>query len=573
MHEITIKAQSYRGLVRQYFEFSVPAIPFIGDGGYAATSKTAYHFSGWLDILVDGVDKVVGRIDTNMIETTSSEIEGENDCRHYHCDGSLHGVSGIISQFQSQHHEYPFVERISEPWTGQTYTSCGCISNNHRQVKSFSGDDRTIRFTGVISAGPLFGNRCYYDTVIEKIVFRLNSVQADKDLRNISFDVSCTVTFGLSKLYILRQWGDYYLVDQMDSEGQSVGTGKYRIREGFDTFITRFTDETFPVFRARMYSESWNRRKAIVKDLLAKVRRDEYDYGDATLEAAQSARYVNINSLAYFKDFIEVGSLAKAVMKLEIPLEFIADLRQWRKRLLALAGETSRPGLAIDAVNAETRKRVKRLLRQTTKANLGVWLSAHYGWRLTAADTEEIASAIERLATELYEPYPTDTLSASHTSSWDTQNIHDIEVTQRCRLIVSSYTREQREFLERTQNISRILYDLDLMPSLANIWDMVPLSFVADWITPIGDAFERIEDTKYLQTLPIMRSCYSTKLTWSRIHTYSDNGWNFEGNLYYSYYERTCLLGSCIPPKYRPPELRLFRPIHWLELSAIIFGD
>lgn len=43
---------------------------------------------------------------------------------------------------------------------------------------------------------------------------------------------------------------------------------------------------------------------------------------------------------------------------------------------------------------------------------------------------------------------------------------------------------------------------LGLDPSLYNIWDMVPFSFVVDWFVPIGDNLERISNQTWAATMP-----------------------------------------------------------------------
>jgi hypothetical protein len=52
----------------------------------------------------------------------------------------------------------------------------------------------------------------------------------------------------------------------------------------------------------------------------------------------------------------------------------------------------------------------------------------------------------------------------------------------------------------------RALYEADLWPTAANLWDMVPFSFVADWLGPTGEEFEYQEKVGYMRTLPILRT-------------------------------------------------------------------
>lgn len=55
----------------------------------------------------------------------------------------------------------------------------------------------------------------------------------------------------------------------------------------------------------------------------------------------------------------------------------------------------------------------------------------------------------------------------------------------------------------------RHAYEWDYFPSLANIWDAVPLSFVVNWFVNVGDIFEdvdRLVQSRYYNTVGIMPS-------------------------------------------------------------------
>lgn len=55
---------------------------------------------------------------------------------------------------------------------------------------------------------------------------------------------------------------------------------------------------------------------------------------------------------------------------------------------------------------------------------------------------------------------------------------------------------------------------LGLSTPLSTIWEIIPFSFVADWLLPIGDNFSRVEDK--LGMHETVRSCDVSNVVWSR---------------------------------------------------------
>jgi hypothetical protein len=55
------------------------------------------------------------------------------------------------------------------------------------------------------------------------------------------------------------------------------------------------------------------------------------------------------------------------------------------------------------------------------------------------------------------------------------------------------------------------LSNAGIQPSLKNFWDLVPYSFVIDWVLPIGDYLEHIDDERYIDAFDIVDTCESYK--------------------------------------------------------------
>lgn len=52
---------------------------------------------------------------------------------------------------------------------------------------------------------------------------------------------------------------------------------------------------------------------------------------------------------------------------------------------------------------------------------------------------------------------------------------------------------------------------IGLNPSLYNLWDLVPFSFIADWFVPIGDNLERLQNMMWTSTMPYDVQCLASQ--------------------------------------------------------------
>jgi hypothetical protein len=112
-------------------------------------------------------------------------------------------------------------------------------------------------------------------------------------------------------------------------------------------------------------------------------------------------------------------------------------------------------------------------LRNIKRLAGSAWLAYRYQYNTTVGDLEELEAAIERF----------DDLSrmsgnlTSYAASSDSTGMYH------CALVVSP-----ESILGRG-----VLKNLNLRPTLANVWDMIPYSFIVDWFTGIGDVLKAID--------------------------------------------------------------------------------
>jgi hypothetical protein len=101
------------------------------------------------------------------------------------------------------------------------------------------------------------------------------------------------------------------------------------------------------------------------------------------------------------------------------------------------------------------------------------WLGYRYQYNTTVSDLEELESSIERF----------DDLSRMKGSLTSYGRASDSTGNFHCALVVDS-----QQILNRS-----LLAKLNLRPTLANAWDMIPYSFIVDWFTGIGDVLAAID--------------------------------------------------------------------------------
>jgi hypothetical protein len=252
-------------------------------------------------------------------------------------------------------------------------------------------------------------------------------------------------------------------------------------------------------------------------------------FGDLSAEAAKSVRALDINSIAYLKDFAELGKLARS--------------------LTSFANLPAKGGKAV------------------AKAAASTYLAAHYGAKLTVKDTLEIAGAIDKLDAEGFD---TQRIGAFKHFTFEDGNGWLYSCDLRLTGYIDSLSKEVLSVTDTMKRAKRSLYEADLVPSLANIWDMVPFSFVVDWFVPIGEGAERLETIGHIQTLPVQALFYTRKLTWAEpVDFITSTGDRISGNASCKTYYRQCTDTFAIPPLRADLNPKGVTH-HWIESTALL---
>lgn len=142
---------------------------------------------------------------------------------------------------------------------------------------------------------------------------------------------------------------------------------------------------------------------------------------------------------------------------------------------------------------------VVTLLQQPVSAKTlsKLWLSYRYGVRLTVGDSISLMR---------------DTLSYSRKRRhcYELVGSHQYEGgTIRCRLYADP---DNSNELSR---IANLLQRWDLFPSLSNVWDLIPYSFVVDWFIDVEGFLSDIDSQVQYSTLQVFSALYTWKKEWT----------------------------------------------------------
>lgn len=291
-------------------------------------------------------------------------------------------------------------------------------------------------------------------------------------------------------------------------------------------------------------------------------KRTPMDWGQLCTEAASSIRSLDLNGLAFLKESFDVVKALAGIASGDI------------SKISKLA-----PTSILDLLKKEfkTPRAVSRQIAKDVARGVGSdYLATHYGVRLSLQDYASVMEHVERLQRRsLYQRASAQRqMELPYSPVITSGSVHYL---RRVNATVRSYSDDllhattsvaeaEKQLLQR---ISRSAYELDITPSLANLWDLVPFSFVIDWFLPIGDQLSKIENKNYASTLPVVAACYTELFEWTRPAP-SLEGWSASGELQYRLYKRQCSRTLVTPTLVSPENPLTSLPRHWVEGAALI---
>lgn len=175
--------------------------------------------------------------------------------------------------------------------------------------------------------------------------------------------------------------------------------------------------------------------------------------------------------------------------------EAIDNMASFSSNALAYAADLRKVGDSI--------KTLIELAENPTdpKAWASLWLSSRFGDKLTARDTRELMNAISAATREL-----------ANAQFFQTSHSRDLNPIENIpRSIWTSGIRYNwykvyywpRDYVPIMKKV-RELMEWDAWPSLENTWDMIPLSFVVDWLFNVSELLASIDRCIYKMYISVV---------------------------------------------------------------------
>jgi hypothetical protein len=241
------------------------------------------------------------------------------------------------------------------------------------------------------------------------------------------------------------------------------------------------------------------------------------DWGDLAYDCYSQIQLWNSNAIAYGKDLTMITAAAK-------------DLVASVKSLL----------LQKDAAGA-------------AKHIADLFLSCRYGWYLSAVDTMSLLTADYDAA------YPEGRCKRSSMYTYFRRG-YTIEAR------MSVYC---RPYSDSISDLASLLQMFDVELTLENIWDLIPYSFVVDWVVNVGDTLSRLDMCAQLDRFKIFLTGQTLKVTTQLAADKIPQLKDMIGHVNAKSYKRVYKPDVVIPPSLASSRNSDQNFKHWIEGSAL----
>lgn len=202
--------------------------------------------------------------------------------------------------------------------------------------------------------------------------------------------------------------------------------------------------------------------------------------------------------------------------------------------------------------------------KKTIKTLSDAYLSYKYGLRLTGQDINLIISTANRELSAEYREISRSRSAEERFFSDSQGNEEPLHAKYVYKVSYRPYDNDWRRFCQ-------LWMDSGLFPSLQNLWDLVPLSFVVDWFVPVNKYLNSTDAQTYWSVHSVLGCTYSQKLTVSdSLWMFLSRGYNLVGSLSFVDYTRTTS-ETLHKPLFFDPSPRYFK--NYAELTALIVSN
>jgi len=188
-----------------------------------------------------------------------------------------------------------------------------------------------------------------------------------------------------------------------------------------------------------------------------------------------------------------------------------------------------------------------------SKELAGLFLSIRYGWCLTTKDTLSLVDADYERA------YPQ---GRCKRSSAYTYFRNGYTITSRMAVYC-------RPYADCVSELAALVNMFDLDFTLENIWDMVPLSFVVDWVANVGDVLDRLDTLGEMEQFSIFLTGKTLKVETTLAVDEIRQLTSMSGNVSAKYYKRAYTTDVTLP-SLASSRVANQKFNNWLEGSALV---
>lgn len=207
---------------------------------------------------------------------------------------------------------------------------------------------------------------------------------------------------------------------------------------------------------------------------------------DTVVKALENLKYTDVNTPAFL-------------------LEDVVDLA---KMAYTIGSYVRRPGKAVQNVkrlkNFLRRKggkvgKAQKVLRKTADA----YLNYRFGLPLTVSDIKEMVRDYHRHSRRTAKTWGNQKFFSGRAhATLTSQQFPDTKFC--CKIYVKQYD-------EKWAALLQYLWRTNLYLSAENTWDLIPFSFVVDWIIPVNKLMKYVDINTYDRALPVVSVLYSLK--------------------------------------------------------------
>ena len=318
-------------------------------------------------------------------------------------------------------------------------------------------------------------------------------------------------------------------------EGSSLKNTATGVKYTFGTYNRFSSIGTVRSVRPEGFFVAWNDIWCLHDGprMLLEPHKGSWNKGDLCQICCDDAQVLDLNTTMYIKELFELKEMVMGTASLF----------------------TGHP-------NVKTLKGLKDIVKRISSA----YLSATYGYKLTIKDTIELYN--NSLAE--FRKVKKEWWTAHARLHEDVKIAYDVpaKYTGTASMTYKALPYELAQFCHEC-------FKWDVFPSLGNLYDFIPWSFVVDWFFPIGDALDAIDTRTFLSTCAIRHVTYGEKWEFTPPAEKVSHFLPWFGSLLtplsqvnFSFYHRW------VEKNATPPDIASEFPHqfnHWVESAALIF--